>query len=233
LLLEVSAFGMSSSYSGYEENMAFYYRLPHVPMLLEEGRVQDAVKIITYELLPLYRYRRWIKEFFYGLRPGEPEEIAGKRQGFFASGSSAPGMTEKAAAVRFLDMYQGRLADFRIAPAQDAALRRILESANARQVPVVLFSIPVSTPLLRYYEASGVRRILRQYCESLADKYDVPYVNMIDETYSARYRFADVSHVEIRSVPAFMADLAPQIWHGMTEDQRRALMVRKANTPTP
>ena len=233
LLLEVSAFGVSSNYSGYEETMAFYYRLEHVPMLLGEGRVQDAIQIITYELLPLYRYQRWVKEFFYGLRPGEPEEIAGKRQGFFAPGSTAPGMTPEAAAVRLLDVYQEWLTDFSIAPAQDGALRRILESASARQIPVVLFSIPVSTPLLRDYEASGVRQVLQQYCDSLADEYDVPYVNMINETYSTRYRFADVSHVEIRSVAAFMADLAPQIWQAMSEDGRRVLMGRQANTPTP
>lgn len=227
LLLEVSAFGLAPDYGGRTENMAFYYRLEHVPMLLEEGRVEDALRIITYELLPLYRYQRWIKEFFYGLRPGDPEEIAGKKQGFFATGSSAPNLTEAAAAARLLDVYQGWLENFRIAPAQDAALRRILASAKTRRVPVVLFTTPVSTPLLRHYEETDVRRILRQYCEELAGEYDVPYVNMIEEEYSAGYRFADVSHVEIRSVEAFMADLADLVWRTLPEDRRRPLMDRK------
>ena len=198
VFLEISDVSLSLIHGGKEDALRFFYSPAQLPQLLKEGRYDDTLTLLTYELLPAYRYRLYIKERLQGIVRTDDHLV----RGFYAGGH--PARSDQAKAQRLeLDYLESLLVDFEPAEAQVNALRHFLNLAREKGIRVILFSMPVSPPLLDYCEESGASERFSRFTRSLSAEYNLPYLSYLTHDNAIRYTWQDCSHIGSESLELF------------------------------
>jgi hypothetical protein len=110
---------------------------------------------------------------------------------------------------QFLTMYGNNYRSFRLDPLMDASLKKVLELARAKRVPVLLFKPFVHPELKAVLDKTPYAAMVDQYARELSGG-GVKYYVVDQNNYQCKY-WLDVSYFSTRCTPEVMHHLLRQL----------------------
>lgn len=192
-----------------DEALRYLYGAADLPWLLRHGRLDEAARVLTYRIFPLYARRSSLRTLV-ARTPSSPSFREPRRD-----------QTLK----RYRDYYR----DYRIDPFQVGCLDEILADMRARGIHAILVSPPIERSLLRL-AASDPRNprwrglpgeaapgsplsLFKRTARRSAARAGALYLDYLRPEQSARfaYRGGDLAHLAPHSAAAFTEEIAARI----------------------
>ena len=112
--------------------------------------------------------------------------------------------------------YFGGLQHLKVAEAPNRATREFIEFCGQRGIPVVLLLTPESSTFRGWY-TEETQRVVRDYCDTLRNEYDVPIVD--SREWLADDRFVDGHHLFVDAAAEFTTRLQANVLQPLVEGQ--------------